>query len=386
MATLRERFLARLAGTDAAAALFVPDLSSWYQAHRINVTGGEAQKYGPGELIPDDDPMHKLPGTMPAKYRHLTHIGLHRFLNVPIPVHNYHWLETRLDGVGHTSERRGNERIETWATRHGTLTRRWKLAVDDGSWATVEFPARGAEDLAAVVEIELARREAVREGQVEALAREIGDAGFQDIVINRSPLGRLVHEYLGMERFVYALYDYREEVEAALGAIEEKSLETVRLAAGTTARVVILGDNIDENLLAPPVFEEYALPFYRKAAGILHARGKYFSCHMDGNIKRLLPILARSGLDIFDGCTPEPMNNYTPEDLRDALGEGMHAFCGIPSTFFAQGLADEVILDYARRIIDVLGEKAILNVGDILPINGDIEQVARVAEMVAGLG
>ena len=73
------------------------------------------------------------------------------------------------------------------------------------------------------------------------------------------------------------------------------------------------------------------------------------------------------------------------ERLLEGLGPGMHAFCGIPSTFFVQGLSDSVILDCARRIMDTLGEKAILNVGDILPINGDIEQVRRVAEMVESL-
>jgi len=103
---------------------------------------------------------------------------------------------------------------------------------------------------------------------------------------------------------------------------------------------------------------------------------------MDGNIKRLLPLFRDSGLDLYDGCTPEPMNNYDLADLTNALGLGMHAFAGIPSTFFAQDLPDSVVLDYARRIVDTLGEKAILNVGDILPINGNIDQVVKVAELV----
>ena len=133
---------------------------------------------------------------------------------------------------------------------------------------------------------------------------------------------------------------------------------------------MILADNADEHLLAPPIFEEFALPYYLKVADILHAKGKIFSCHMDGNIKRLLPLFARSGLDLFDGCTPKPMNNYELEDLAAALGPGMHAFCGVPSTLFAQNTPDETILSYAKRIIEVLGPKAILNVGDILPING----------------
>jgi len=382
MTSLGQRFFDRIEGKDTGAALFVPDLSSWYQAHRIDVTHGQAQKYGPGELIPDSDPMHELAGTMPEKFRDLTHLGLHRKLGLPIPVHNYHWLETTLDGVEHKVYRGPDEKTEIWRTPHGDLKRRSRLAADDGSWAIVEFPVKGVSDLAALADVYKATRCFVRAGQVEALARQIGDAGFQDIVLERSPVALLVHEYIGMENFVYMLFDAKDEVRRILEVIEPGCLGAARLAASTPARLVILGDNLDENLIAPPVFADFGLPYYRKVADVLHARGKFFSCHMDGNIKRLLPLFRDSGLDLYDGCTPEPMNNYDLADLTNALGLGMHAFAGIPSTFFAQDLPDSVVLDYARRIVDTLGEKAILNVGDILPINGNIDQVVKVAELV----
>jgi len=385
MTTLRERFFSRLENRDHEAALFAPDLSSWYQAHRIDVSHGRAQQYGPGELIGDDDPMHALSGTMPAKYRHLTHLGLHRALGVPLPVHNYHWLSISYESVEHEYESRGVLSIERWRTPHGELVRRRRLAVDDGSWAIVEHPVKGVSDFAAVADVYASRRLDARPEQVERLAAEISDAGFQDIVLNRSPLGALVHDWIGMEGFVYLLFDSRRELARLIEEIEPAFLEGVRLAAEMPVHLVILCDNLDENLIAPPVFEEFGLPYYRKVADILHAGDKYFSCHMDGNIKRLLPLFRESGLDIYDGCTPAPMNNYTLEDLRAGLGDRMHAFCGVPSTFFVQGLPDEVILDCARRIIDTFGESVILNVGDILPINGDIEQVARVADMVNSL-
>lgn len=385
MTTLRERFFNRLEGTDDLPALFVPDLSSWYQAHRIDVTGGKPQKYGPGELIPEGDPLHELPGTMPPEYRHLTHLGLHRELSLPIPVHNYHWLDVTYDGVEYSSTVEGVERTDTWLTPHGDLVRRWRLAVDDGSWAIVDHPVKSSDDFPALADVYRAQRYSLRAGQVEALADEIGEMGFQDIVLARSPVGLLVHEFIGMVNFVYVLFDNKHVVEEMLELLEERCIEAVRLAASTPARLVILGDNLDENLLAPPVFREYGLPYYRKVARILHDAGKFFSCHMDGNIKGLLPLFSESGLDLYDGCTPEPMNNYRLEDLRDALGPGMHAFTGIPSTLFAQGLDDAVILDYAGRIVDVMGEKAIMNVGDILPVNGDIRQVAEVARLVSAL-
>ena len=49
----------------------------------------------------------------------------------------------------------------------------------------------------------------------------IGDRGQSDIVVNRSPFGKLLHEYLGFENTAFLLYDdphaYRvfEEVQTA---------------------------------------------------------------------------------------------------------------------------------------------------------------------------
>lgn len=385
MTAPRQRFFDRIAGRDDRPALFMPDLSVWYQARRIDVTSGTPQQYVAGELIPDSDPMHALPGTMPAKFRRLTHRGLHRALGVGIPVHNYHWLETRYEGVEYASIIQGRDRTETWRTPHGVLTRRWRLAPDDGSWAIVDFPVKSIDGFAALRDVFESERYSVRHGQIRALAAEIGEDGYQDLPIARSPLGLLVHEFVGMERFVYMLFDHEAEVEGMMEWLGEKRLELARLAASAPARVVILSDHMDENLLAPPLFGKYALPFYRGFAEILHEGGKVFSSHMDGNLKRLLPLLPETGIDLFDGCTPAPMNNYEVEDLKAAIVPGVHAFCGVPSTLFAQGVPDELILDYAKRIVDALGDKVILNVGDILPINGDIEQVARIAEMINGM-
>lgn len=385
MTTFRQRFFDRLAGKDPYPALFMPDISTWYQAHRIDVEHGAEQKYFPGEVIPDADPMHKLPGTMPEKYRRLTHKGIHRALNVGLPVHNYHWLKTTYDGVGHRIVTEGFIRTEVWETPHGALTRRYRLAPDDGSWAIVEHPVTSVSQFPALVDIFEAQRYGADMEQIRALAAEIGEDGYQDLPIERSPLGLLVHEFVGMEGFVYMLHDERSKVEGMMEYLAQKRCELAGVAAAAPARVIILSDHVDENLLAPPLFGKYAVPFYRRFTEILHSAGKIVTCHMDGNLKRLLPCLRETGLDYYDGTTPAPMNNYEVEDLAAELPRGMHAFHGVPSTLFVQGATTEEILAYARRIIDVLGDRAILNVGDILPINGDIDKVAAIAEMVNAL-
>jgi hypothetical protein len=73
------------------------------------------------------------------------------------------------------------------------------------------------------------------------------------------------------------------------------------------------------------------------------------------------------------------MFNYEPEELAAALHASaehpMTAWCGVPATLFTTGTAHEALADFGERIARAFGQRVILNVGDILPTNGDIQGV-----------
>ena len=146
--------------------------------------------------------------------------------------------------------------------------------------------------------------------------------------------------------------------------------------------MVILSDDADENLISPDLYREFCIPYYHKACEILHGAGKIVSTHLDGNIKGYLPLLGETGFDLLDGCTPAPMMNYEVEELAASLPGDMACYLGVPATLFCQHLPDAAILDFARRILDAFGGRVLLNVGDILPPNADIDQVIALGEMI----
>ena len=148
---------------------------------------------------------------------------------------------------------------------------------------------------------------------------------------------------------------------------------------------MIISDHADENLIAPPYYLEYCIPFYNKACDILHQAGKIVSTHLDGNFKGHMPLLDKTGFDLLDGCTPAPMNNYEVEELAEALPASQLTYLGVPATLFCQGLDTSEILSFGERIYHNLAGRAILNVGDILPPNGDIEQVVALGEHLKAL-
>jgi len=376
--THRERFFALLAGEAIDRPAFFPDVSDWYAAART--PPGEPRLSGSGQLIGDDDPMHAYAGSMPQRFAGWTYLDFYRNLDWGLPVHIYDWFEEDYDDAEATVTVEGSRRIRRLRCAAGELERIDTLAAD-GSWAPTSHYVKRLEDLDVLRRALRHVRFLPRHDRVAAVLAGLGQMGVADIAVMRSPFGKLVHEYMGFDQVVYALHDDRPAVLDFLAFQEQIDLKLLALAAESPAEVVILSDHADENLISPDLYREHCIPYYRKACGLLHAAGKIVSTHLDGNFRGYFPLLGETGFDLLDGCTPAPMMNYEPEELARALPPTMACYCGVPATLFCQHLPDETVVDFGRRILHAFAGRVILNVGDILPPNGDVHQVVRLGEM-----
>jgi hypothetical protein len=227
--------------------------------------------------------------------------------------------------------------------------------------------------------------------RVEKFLAETGGFGICDLVIFRSPFGKLIHEYMGFEQVAFALNDDEGALLDFMRLQEERDLELIRLAAAGPGPLVIISDHADENLISPPWYRKYCIPFYRKACRILHAAGKRVSTHLDGNFKSYLPFITETDFDLLDGCTPAPMFNYQPEDLAAATdgrsGKArMSCYCGVPASLFTTDSGARQTADFGERVARAFAGKVIVNVGDILPPNGNIDAVIALGKRLADLG
>ena len=380
MTSQRARFFSILTGEKPANMPFFPDITDWYLDRRT--PPGEPRQFSPGQFIPDDADIHRNPGSMPDKYGDFTLFDFYRQFDWGFHVHLYSWYRTIYSGGVETeSWVDGQKRYYRVITPLGEMTRMDMLA-SDGTWSRKEFFVEEMRDLESMRYMVKHTHFEPEFEKIDAIRQELGDWGQGDIVLSRSPFGKLVHEYMGFEQVIYALNDEPEPLFEFMEIQERKDLELVALAARAPERLVIMSDHADEILISPPQWRDYCVPFYRKITDILHRADKFVSTHLDGNFKGYFDILDQPGFDLLDGCTPAPMFNFEVEELADALPDGMYAFCGIPATLFCQNLPTEEILRFADRIITALKGRAILNVGDILPPNGDIEQVIALGEHV----
>ena len=375
--TNRELFFKLLSGEKTEKIPFFPDITMWYQVHRVKE--GAEQLYNPGELIPDDAPIHKLSGTMPEKYKNFTFLDFYRHFNWGCPLHIYRWRKSEYKNISHSSRKEDNKTIETLNTPLGSL-REVSMMAADGSSAVVEHYAKTIEDLDIIkYSVENTKYSAKNEFITDTL-KQLGELGVADVTINRSPFGKLVHNYMGMENVIYAMADHPDKILDFLKFQEEYDLKVIKLAAESPAKIVILSDHADENLIAPNYFRDFCVPFYQKANKILHAAGKIVSTHMDGNFKGDFPYLEDTALDLLDGCTPYPMNNYTPAELAAALPKNMYAYCGVPCALFIGEGGFGKVKENAESIIKALKGKVILNVGDIMPSNGNFDLLVELSD------
>ena len=379
--TNRERFFRVIAGQPVDRVPYFPDLSTWYVPRRT--PAGQPLKYGAGELVPDADAgFHRQRGglAMPERFRDWTYLDFYRNFDWGVPVHLYDWYGVEYDGAEEKSVTDGRIRTRRWRCPKGELTMIYTLA-DDGSWCPTELPVKNLRDLEVFRAVTARMRYVPRYDRIHQSLSEIGQQGVLDMVIRRSPFGKLVHELMGFEELVYALHDDPAPIHEWMAFQEQHDLQLIRLAAAAPeARVVILSDHSDENLISPQHYREFCIPYYRKITELLHGGGKLVSTHLDGNFKGYMPYLHETGFDILDGCTPAPMTNWTPAELAAvAKSANLACWCGVPSTFFCQDVKDEVILNAGREILDAFGRdgRLILNVGDICSPTADIEQVIK---------
>lgn len=270
---------------------------------------------------------------------------------------------------------------QVWSGPAGSLTRHWQLAAD-GSWASLDYWMDGPEDLPVLESLVDAERYTLLDENIRRVLDGIGEMGQADIVVNRSPFGKLLHEYLGFAQTVFLLEDEPELCEHFLEVQTRKDKELMELAAASSCSLVLICDHADSTLFSPTMYRQWCIPFYKQAGEILGRANKFVSTHLDGNLHTLLPLMAQTGFHILDGCTPAPMFDYEPEELAASLAPEQTAFVGVPSALFCDGTGEEELFALADRILRAFHGRVILNVGDILPANGDIRKVIALGEYV----
>ncbi len=224
--------------------------------------------------------------------------------------------------------------------------------------------------------------------EIAGLIKEFGDEGIPIGSTGISPIHWLLKDLIGYGNCFYEMCDHPREFERLLQLLIERHWEIKEIAAASPAEIVLIDANFSDTITSPPIFKKYFLPYLAKCADILHARGKFVTCHVDGDMKWLLGLFLETGVDIAEALSPDPLCNYTLAEARAAWGDRVTIWGGIPATLFTPLYDDDRFEGYVRDIFRTIapGDHFILSTGDNVPPDGIIERLYRVTQVVEELG
>ena len=201
------------------------------------------------------------------------------------------------------------------------------------------------------------------------IERDIGEDGVVLTSLGYTPFMDLLVNYMGMKRMALEFYRNRERLEGLIEILAEKKREICRVIADSPAKIVLLGDNIDEVLIGRRFFEKYCLPYYQEYTEILHEKGKIVGSHMDGRLKNLKDLIKDSGLDFIHGFTPPPVGNLSVKDAREIWGGNIAIWLNIPETTFYY--ETEVLESFVKNLLEEAapGDGFMLGITETVPPN-----------------
>jgi hypothetical protein len=140
----------------------------------------------------------------------------------------------------------------------------------------------------------------------DALLADLGDLGAPTMFMPRMNVQDLCINRMGVERGVFALYDWQDTTEAYFRALRESHDRLIDVIGASPVEIINFGENVHAGTLPPDLFERYHLPECQYRCERLHAAGKFVCSHWDGDCGPLLRYARETGLDGIEAITAVP--------------------------------------------------------------------------------
>lgn len=360
--TKRERYLKALRNESVDELVWAPNFDYWLSVNRAE-------------------------GTLPAKYRDMQRNDIVRAIGGTI------W--NRAGGLkqvrdGRIAERSRKESdgtvVDELVTPMGTLRR--VLSPTEGPHRAKAITEHYIKDVDSLRIMKYVAESSHYEPNYEPTLKALKETGDDGVVLNSNfcvPFIQFAKTDAGYENGFLMWMDHREEVDAYIQALFNQFLQGYRVLADGPADVIATGDNMDGFMISPPIFEEYAIPFYQEAKKICAARSKLFEGHWCGRTQNLLPLVPGCGLDIVEAIVSKPMADITISEAVDMLKGQVVLQGGLPSVIVCPECMDRAGFDaYVRKqVLPLRGRRGfILGMSDNVPPNADFTRVEAVAELI----
>lgn len=217
---------------------------------------------------------------------------------------------------------------------------------------------------------------------------EVGDDGIVFCSGGGAPMHTVMFYIMNVERFFYELNDNTSKVEHLYELQSEIAWKELEMLVETPVEILSVGENWVDHIHTP-LMRKYIIPWLQKAVEFAHSKGKLTRVHIDGEMRKLMPLFPETWVDIAESFTPAPMTSVTTAELRKAWGDKVTVWGGVPAILFQPQYSDEEFDDYVKNLFKEIapGYNFIVGMGDNLPApDGKIERVGRLVELIHKYG
>ena len=200
------------------------------------------------------------------------------------------------------------------------------------------------------------------------------DQRFDDQSIARpttihSPMHELIYEFMGIENFSVQWSENRERVLHLCEILKQDWYKRVELTAASPAKFAVIEGNTQLQVIGEERLLKYYFPNIHEACEILHAKGIYAGAHLDGNNRKLAPLIAKTSLDFIESFTPAPETDLSIKEARKAWPDKALQI-HFPSSVHLAGV--KAIESVGRRYLEEAapGNGFIVGISEDLPDRG----------------
>ncbi len=292
------------------------------------------------------------------------------------------------DNVAREKEVKGDLAVERFITPAGEISMERKWNPVSFSWDITKLMVRNIKDLEILICAIEGKRFRPKYGNWEVIEKTGGDIGLGFPNLGYTGLGSLISYYMGVQNTVYAIYEHPEITERYIRTFNKKHLELVDLYCKSPAPHVIFTDNLSADVQAPDIFRRFSFDHYSEISRRLHEAGKTVSTHMDGMLDGLIGIVAETGIDVADACTPAPTGDLTPLEIRKQAGEKMILMGGISPLMWLPSTNEKAFVEHVKNWLDLrkINSRLVQSAGDQVPPGTAYGRIKLVYDIVEEYG
>ena len=278
---------------------------------------------------------HLAHGTLPEKYRNCNMLEIVHDQRAGIQVRNIKLWKYEYKNIEVVIDKCSDYTSIELKTPKGILKKKTALFWKQGATTEyeLEFPFKSVKDYPA---IEFLLENTVLVPYMDDYIKAenmVKDDGLVICGESYSPMQAIMRRIMGYESFFYELHDHPKKVEHLYELMKEVSWQEIKILTESPLEIPKVCGNWSDDIHTP-IFQKYFVPWFKEVMEYIHANGKIAQAHIDGEMRRLIPMFLETKIDVGEAWSPSPMTSLTNAEFKNYCGDRVTIWGGIPSVLF----------------------------------------------------